>query len=432
MAIAKETPGSKWIVLFSCLLLMVLCLGFNFTSMSTLLPAWQAQFGFSDTQYGLLAGAISMGGMLIVFIAGNLYDRFNPKVILYSAVILNGAVVSMRMVIGSFETAYVMLLLSGVFANIVYAGLIKSLTAWFDRKALITANGILTSGGSIGFFLGFNLTGPLSQELGGWDKLFMWQGVLMIIVGIICFAVIPLRNEKEGAMNLDLKVQTEGYTIGRRLKELLRSKQVILILVSEFLIAGALLTFSSVGPAAFMRTWENIDPTQLGLILSFVNVGSVVGYWTLPPLAAKVGFRKIMSLPFVAFTSAVFAISILTHNFMAAVILNMLGGFSNGLGLMAGRILLLEHPDVAGVKAGTASGLLLTLNKLGCVFFPMFFTAVTASSGVYAAWVSMFVFGALGIVPLLFAQDTGPKAVAKRLAKQQGGAAPAQRREAGK
>jgi MFS family permease len=243
----------------------------------------------------------------------------------------------------------------------------------------------------------------------------------MIIFGIICFAIIPLRDEKHGAMNIDLKVQTEGYTIGRRLKELLTSKQVILILISEFLIAGALLTFSSVGPAAFMRTWENITPTQLGLVLSFVNIGSVVGFWTLPPLAAKVGLRKIMSLPFVVFTSAVFAISILTHNFIVAVIMNMLGGFANGLGLMGGRILLLEHPDVAGVKAGTASGLLLTLNKLGCVFFPVFFTTVTASSGVYTAWVSMFVIGAAGIIPLLFTQDTGTKAVAKRLAKQQAG-----------
>ncbi|MDR2156492.1 MAG: MFS transporter [Clostridiales Family XIII bacterium] len=425
MAIAKETPASKWIVLFSSLLLMTLCLGFNFTSMSMMLPVWQAEFGFSATQYGLLAGAISMGGMVIVFIAGNIFDKFNLKAVLYSAVILNGLAVSLRMVITSFETAYFMLFLSGLFANIVYAGLIKSLAAWFDRKALLKANGILTSGGSIGFFLGFNVTSPWSEALGGWDKLFLWQGVVMVAFGLICFLIVPLREEKQGAMNLDLKVQTEGYTVGRRLKELLTSKQVILILISEFLIAGSLLTFSSVGPAAFMGTWENIDATKLGLILSFVNVGSVFGYWILPPLAVKVGLRKIMSLPFVVFTCAVFAASLLTHNFMVAVVLNMLGGFSNGLGLMAGRILLLEHPDVAGVKAGTASGLLLTLNKLGCVFFPVFYTTVASSFGIYPAWIAMFVLGAVGIVPLLFTQDTGTKAVARRQAKQQAEDSPA-------
>jgi MFS family permease len=418
MAIVKETPASKWVVLFSSLLLITLCLGFNFTSMSMLLPVWQAEFGFSATQYGLLAGAISMGGMVIVFIAGNLFDRFNLKAILYSAVILNGIVVCLRMFITSFQSAYIMLFLSGLFANIVYAGLIKSLAVWFDRRALLRANGILTSGGSIGFFLGFNVTRPWSDALGGWDKLFLWQGIVMIAFAVVCFFIVPMREEKQGAMNIDLKVQTEGYTIGRRLKELLTSKQVILILISEFLIAGSLLTFSSVGPAAFMGTWENIDATKLGLILSFVNVGSVVGYWTLPPLAVKVGLRKIMSLPFVVFTCTVFAISLLTHNFIAAVILNMLGGFSNGLGLMAGRILLLEHPDVAGIKAGTASGLLLTLNKLGCVFFPIFYTTVATAAGIYTAWITMFILGAVGIIPLLFTQDTGTKAVARRQAKE--------------
>jgi MFS family permease len=419
MAKVKETNASKWFVLFSSLIIMTLTMGFNFTSTAILLPTWQEEFGFSDGQYGLLAGAISLGGMVIVFIAGSFYDKLNLKMVTYTMTLVNGVVIMLRYFVDSFGSAYLMLFLGGLTANFTYVGLIKAIPAWFDKKWLMRANGILTSGASLGFFLGYNLTPPLATAFGGWRGVFILQGAIVLVVGLICFAVIPSRSEAQGAMNQALKVQTEGYTFGKRIKELLTSKQVVLVLISEFFISGCILSLASVGPKALAGYWDPQYYVSIGIALSMVNVGSLVGYYTVTPLGDKVGYRKFC-IPFVPFSLICFAFVLLSGKPSIAIIFNLLGGLGDCLGIMCGRVLMLEHPTVAGVKAGTATGLLLTLSKGGGVVFPLIFTGVAGATGsVVTAWLAMLGVGVLGIIPLLFTQDTGPKAIARRKAKEE-------------
>lgn len=413
----ENATGKKVLVLAFCLLAMIMCLGFNTTSLAILLPSWTEEMGFTTAQYGLLAGAVAMGTVWTAFIAGLLLDKFKPKNLMIIAILANGIIMFSRGFISDFTTAYVVLFLSGISAAVINPGCLKMANAWFDRRMTYKVNGMLISGGAIGYFIGFNGTLPWAQALGGWDRLFQVFGVLIVILGILFMIFIPHRDEAHGAMNVDLGVETEGYTLARKVKETLTSKQILLCLIAEFFIAGAILTFSSVGPLAFTTIWKGLSVADAGLIISMSNVGSTIGYWVLPPIADKFGYRKRFMMPAVIWSCTLYALSPFTGNVLLSCIMINLAGFGNGFGLISARTLMMEHPDCAGIKAGTASGFLIELNKIGCVIFPIIFTTLFESSGAMLAWIGMFILGACGVIFLGFAKETGRKAAEKEAAE---------------
>ena len=417
MTLSMERSNTKWIVLVFSLFAMVFCLGFNTTSLAILLPSWSESMGWTTSHYALVAGAVAMGTVWTAWLAGILLEKFNPKWLMFGAILLNGLAMAGRGLISSFSVAYVVLFISGISAALINPGCLKTANAWFDRSFTYRVNGILISGGAIGYFIGFNATIPLSKALGGWDNLFLVVGLAIIAFGIVWAILIPAKDEAHGAMNIDMNIDVEGYTTSRKIKECIKSKQIVLAFFSEFFIAGAILSFSSMGPAAFLGIWEGINAEKAGLIISMSNIGSTIGYYVLPFIADKLGIRKPFAVCAQIWSLTLYALSPFTGNVLASCIMINLAGFGNGFGLIGGRTLMMEHPDCAGVKAGTAAGLLIEFNKIGCVVFPLIYAALFASFGVQVAWTGMFAVGAVGTIIILFMQDTGKRARAKREAQ---------------
>ncbi|MDR0571216.1 MAG: MFS transporter [Clostridiales Family XIII bacterium] len=414
MKINPESPSAKYIVFALSWPLFVICVGFNVTSVAMLLPRWEKLMGWGSMEYGLIVGAISMGFVCSVLAAGILIDKFNYQTVALAAAFANAAAALLKGWFSDFPTAYAALFLTGVTASGVYSGSIKMINVWFDRRHTLKANAILLSGSALGYILGFLFTIPLTDALGGWDGLFALQAVLTALFAAVILVAVPLRTEAQGAMNADLGVEVKEYTVLRRIQDLGRSRQFLLVMASEFFISGAILTFSSMGPKFFPSYWEGLESTTLGVMMAATNAGSCFGYFLLPPLADRFGYRKRFVVPAVIWVCAFFAISPLTHSPLYSGMLNFVGSFANGLAVSGGRTLMLEHKDVAGIKAGTASGMLLTSNRLGCVALPLIFMFMFDRLSHYAAWASTFAIGTLGVIPLLFVEDTGWKARKKR------------------
>lgn len=411
----KGQAGKQALVLFSVLLLYTIVIGFNATSISILLPTWAEDFNLSDIQYGSLAGAVSLGALVIVFVSGVIFDKIkNYKNLLYSVLIVNGISIAIRYFTGSFTAIYADLFITGITASFIGTGCYKMLPQWFDSKNLYKALGIVTSGGSIGYILGFLVT-PAADAAIGWNNLFLIQGIIIVAVGLLFMFIIPFKAESEGAMNVDMKVETENYTLGRKIKEVFKSKQVWMSIFSDFLMAGAVLSLSQIGPIALITYW-GIDSATAGTVLATSSFGSLVGYWVVPSIIDKIGYRKRVFIPAGIVGLALLGIPLLTKSPAIAMVLLPLGGFLNACSLLGPRSIMLEHPTVAGVKAGTASGVLLTTNKLACVFYPVFFMALF-KFGVLTAWFAFFVLAFIGIIFIALSDETGPKGRAALEAK---------------
>lgn len=405
----RSDRGKAYLVAALGLIAMIFCTGFNTTSLSILLPSWSEEMGFTTGEYGLMAGAIAMGVVWTCWVTAPLLDRFNPKYMMTIAIAINGLSVFFRGYISDFTTAYIALFITGMANGMIIPGCMKMINVWFDARLTYRLNGINISGGAIGYFIGFNGTLPWAEALGGWDKLFQLFGVIILVLAVVYFFAIPTRTEAEGVMNRALGIKTEEYTFGRKLKEALSSKQIIVCALCEFFFAGAILTFSSVGPLAFISIWEGLSTEDAGFMISMSNIGSSIGYWVMPLVADKVfkGARKKAMIPMIIFASFMYPASAFTGNILASCVMINIAGLSLGFALIAPRTLAMEHPDCAGVKAGITTGMLTFMNKLGCVVSPLIFTTIMAASGALAGWVAMFAIGGVGgVICLALATDT--------------------------
>jgi len=413
MLVSQESNSAKFFVLIGSFIAVVLCIGYNLTSLAILLPQWSETMDWTMAQTALIAGAMPMGNVITVWATGILSDKFKAKNLMILAIVLNGAIMFCRGFISDFTTAYVILFISGITTAIIVPSALKLANTWWDRRSIYKVNGVLFSGGAIGYFIGFNGTIPWSIALGGWDRVFQAWGVIIIALAVFWILLCPHRTEEQGAMNKDLEVAIEGYSAWKKIKECLQSKQVMLCIIAELFIAGAILTFASVGPIAFLGIWAGITAMQAGFIVSMSNIGSTIGYLTLPAIADKLGYRKRLTVPAALFSIALYAWSPFTGNIVMSCIIINIAGFFNGWGLVGARTLMMEHPDVAGIKAGTAAGFLQEMNQIGCVVFPLIFAAIFNVAGVQTGWLTMFAVGMLGVIFLLFAKETGRRAVEK-------------------
>jgi predicted MFS family arabinose efflux permease len=403
----KGQKGKQILVLASVILLYIIVIGFNATSIAILLPSWAEQFNFTNAQYGLIAGGISLGALFSVFISGIIFDKVkNYKNMLFIILIISGVTISVRSFAHDFSTIYLALIFYGVTASFVGTGCYKMLPQWFGSKSLYIALGMVTSGGSIGYVLGFTIT-PVANAAIGWSSLFLYQGIIIAAIGLLFLFIIPFRSAAEGAMNKDMGVNAEDYTLGKIIKEILRSRQVWMSILADFFMSGAVLALSQVGPIALITYW-GITDAEAGTILASSSIGSLIGYWVVPSVINKIGYRKRVFVPAGIIGLVLLGVPLLTKEPTIAMILLVFGGFLNACSLLGPRSIMMEHPTVAGVKAGTASGLLLTTNKISGVFYPAYFMAVL-SLGVLAAWGLFFALAFIGVIFVALSDETGPK-----------------------
>ena len=264
------------------------------------------------------------------------------------------------------------------------------------------------------------MTAPAAEALGSAQKVYLIVGILSAIFTIAFILAVPKRTEAEGAMNLEYKVDTTSYSLGRRLKEILSSKQVILCMLGELLAGASILAYSTVGPIAFFHApniWPEISLFEIGLILSMSSIASSINFIVGPYIITKLGIRKPAMIVALIVVLVLFTGAFFTGKVWLSCIMIFIAGLGNGIGLTASRTLAMEHRDVAGVKAGLAGGLLSTTQGLGLVLFPMLLTTMISVKGAPFAWVSVYAVGAIGVIFLMFTEDTSRKAEAKRQAK---------------
>jgi MFS family permease len=411
----KGQTAKQILVLASVLLIAIIMTGFNATSISILIPGWQKEMNLTDSQYGLIGGAISLGSLFTALIGGVLIDKVrNYKNLLFIFVILNGLTVMARLFTDSFVAIYGALICTGLVAGLVGAGVYKLLPAWFDRKGMYRAVGIMTSGGSIGYILGFTVTIPATQAI-GWHNLYLVHGAIIAVMGLLFLIFIPFKEEAKGAMNTELKIDVEGYTLRRKVAEVFKTKQVWMSVIADFFTSGAVLSLSQIGPIALITYW-GITDGEAGTILATSSIGSLFGYWIVPPILDKIGYRKRTFIPAAIIGLLCLGLSLLTKNASIAIVLLLIGGFLNACSVVGPRTIMLEHPKVAGLKAGTASGVLITTNKLACVFYPILFMTLYGTIGLIPSWFVFFGLAFVGVIFIALSDETGPKAIARKAA----------------
>ncbi|RJO68430.1 MFS transporter [Nocardia panacis] len=210
-----------------------------------------------SSQLGLAAGLFFIGYVLVEVPSNMMLTRFGARTWITRIMVTWGLVTAATAAVNSAATLYLARLLLGFAEAGLAAGILLYLTYWFPRRqrswALTTFILMIPVSSIIGSPLAAALLkwGQAVFGIAGWRSLFLVEGVLTILLGVLIFCFLPnrprdarwLTDAEKSAIEQTLAAEAaeqaaHGALTGVR--EALRSGRVWAMAVSWFAIAFGL------------------------------------------------------------------------------------------------------------------------------------------------------------------------------------------------
>lgn len=320
-------------------------------------------------QMTLLATAATIGLTCTCLFSGVLMDKFNPKIIMAVSLCISGVAVSGRGMVEGFQGLFGVFFVTGLMAGFYYYGVNKIISLWFPKKYILIANSIMTSGASLGFFTCLNTCGVLADMVGGWQAYFRIVGIIMVVIGLAWFVLVPTRLSKDAVLNESVGVVgADEVSVIANVKYVLKSKKVWCCIISQLGFGNLICLFSSYAATVLqMSDAFGMDATSAARVQSFGNIGSIIGYYVVPVLLLKIFGNKSTSGVCAGaqlFTTIASAVAFLNGSPVLAAGLFVATGFCNSIGYTGPMTYLMEQPEVAGLRSGTAIGVFTLIAQI--------------------------------------------------------------------
>ena len=334
-----------------------------------LLPIWQAQFGLTFAQVGLLRGAYS--GMMAGFqlLASRAAKRWGRERLLVGGTLLAGLAYLLAGQAGGLTVLLLALLLGGLGASTQHPLASSLITDTHEagggvKQALSQYN----FAGDIGKTLIPGLVGLLLTVL-RWRASVTLMGLLGVLAAGLLWWLIPSRAAASSMVGKPAKVITgSGSATGLR--------ALILTGTLDSAVRMGFLTF-----LPFLLQAKGAGTAGIGLALTLLFVGGAFGKLLCGYLGARIGMMKTVWLT--EFTTAVLIVAAVYLPYLGLMlVLPLLGLALNG----TSSVLYGAVPDLAGAgKREQAFAIFYTGTIGGGALAPVLFGRLGDSTGVPVA-----------------------------------------------
>ena len=123
-------------------------------------------------------------------------------------------------------------------------------------------------------------------------------------------------------------------------------------------------------------------PQYAATAASMGSLGSMIGYAVLPIISDKVGRKKPFIWPAMIVSVILRVWALQSGNLITAGAVLFFGALMDGWAITGPRTMLQELPQIAGVRSGTAIGILNTFSRAAAALFPMVYAYL---SGVFSS-----------------------------------------------
>ena len=358
----------------------------------------------SSSQFAALMGGPMTGSIFICLLGGTLADRFGVKKIVTVGLVFAVIGCTFRYAAASFWPFWFLTILAGLASGLLVGNLSKLFGAWFPPEQMGTIMGICMVSPVLAMFVGTSTTALFPSDASA----FIFSGVLCLIVFVLW--LIFAKNKPEGAPDLPV------LPVVKYLGEAARSRSIWLVGIGLFFTMGGLMTMNSFLPNV-LHDARNLDPTRAGFYGSLATLGGIFGSFIGPLICNRVGVMKPY-LVVAALLAAAGTIECWQLPIGAALIggLILAGFLQNAIMPMLAAFPMLL-PEIGPLYAGSAGGIITTLQVIGAVVVPTFFiTPLAGANGKMLFGLAALCF-ALIILPVLFLPELGSKALAARADK---------------
>jgi nitrate/nitrite transporter NarK len=359
----------------------------------------------SPSDFAALMSGPLTGSLFICLLGGSLADRYGVKNVVTIGLILAVIGCTFRYAVTSFWPFFFLTVLAGLASGLLVANISKLLGAWFPPEQIGTLMGAYMVSPMLAGFVA-TATTPLFPSVA---SAFIFSGVACLVILILW--LIFARNKPEGVPDLPV------VPVTRYLDKAARSRAVWLAGLCAFFIMGTMMAFTGFLPKV-LEDLRGITQKQAAFYGSLPNLGGIFGSFFGPMICRRIGVMK----PYLAIVSLLGAAGIFWSWQLSVgpnlVIALIAAGCVQSAILPLILSIPMLLPEIGPVYAGSAGGIISTLQVLGGIVLPTFVITRLAGSNSTVLFGLAAICCALILIPSLFLPELGSRALAARAGTQ--------------
>jgi NNP family nitrate/nitrite transporter-like MFS transporter len=395
MSQAKGSSNYKWVIVTVSSLAMFFST-FGQFQLPPFAPQIIPALGIDPSGFSLLMTA-SMGSSIFVsIIAGTLCDRFGLRRIITVAVVVAALALILRPFFSSsYPIMLALMFFSGFAPAFISANMAKLIGRWFEPKQIPLAIGFMLLFASLGMSVGSATAGFFPDM----NSAFIGAAVIASVFTIL---FIVFFREKPAGFVIPPPQPTLRY-----LKQSVKVSGVWIVGICMFFVMGGTMITNTFLSSA-LQVDRGMDIATSGMIAGLAPIGALVANLTAPLIADRIGYYRITLLGIGILGFVTTGFGWLAGGFFLYISVFLIGYFFSAM-----MPLYLAFPaflkGIGREYAGSAGGIIATIQLLGSVTIPTFIIAPIAGENYFL----MFILGGvcfllMGLISLTL-PEIGPK-----------------------
>lgn len=354
----------------------------------------------TPSQYASILTAPMIPAVFFSIVAGALADRFGVKKVVSVGFIFAIIGILFRYAATNYWQMLILMAFSGTSSAFINANISKIIGAWFPPEQISKMMGVYLTSPMLAMTIGMATTAMFPSI----TIAFITAGVACIIIAALWVGFV--KDKPEGAPELPVMPVTKYLGVAAR------SKSIWLVGLAMMFIMGATMAFSGFLPTV-LHSMRGINPVTAGILASLGTIGTLFGSILGPIICDRMGYIK----PFLVSVAILGAVSIF-YSWQAPLgvamwVILIFSGIVAGAGTPMLMVFPMLLPEIGPVYAGSAGGLIATLQLIGAVVIPTFIITPLSGQNYYLMFgLAGLCFLMLGIVSL-FLPELGSKARSK-------------------
>jgi MFS family permease len=195
---AMKAINYGWVIVGVGVFVKMAGLGFGRFAYSMLIPNMRGSLGFNYIEMGLLSGAIMLGYLLFSLIGGMLATRFGPKRIVIASLLCGALSMFFISRLSGFFPLLFFAFAMGAGAAGVHISMTTLPMAWFEKRSLGRALGVVTGGTGLGIIVTGLLLPYLLFNLGeeAWRQCWLLLALITFLVAVIGWMLLREKPNK--------------------------------------------------------------------------------------------------------------------------------------------------------------------------------------------------------------------------------------------
>lgn len=346
--------------------------------------------GINTTEAMAYMSVFYIGYVATQIPGGILADRFGPRLILATAMAIQGVGTLAIGFTENYQVGFALRLLCGLGAGCVYSSCLKSIVTWFSPAQRGLAIGLLMTAPTLGIALP-NMIMPLLNESMGWQGAFRILGVTILVISVLTLSLMKEVKTTQAGPRKNILVG---------LKFVLSNRNILLVSLAGFSLIWCQIGFGSVANT-YMKEALNFSLIEAGQVMTaFGLIGilmpSLAGYLCGKYPAGKKWMLIMCHVLIIAAVLIFGQLGTMTACLVMASLMGCLMGFANPIY----SVIIAEN---AGPEwAATAGGLGNSIFQIAAIISPLAIGMARDTSGGFGwTWWILAGGAALGILVAL-------------------------------